>query len=254
MGLNDTFRRYLRGGRAETPQLDPAKIVEFRESLLSHGLSENTVDEIILELSRKKSSPFPGWLGPAVVGGVVTAGLVIAVGLFRLQPSPVPPGSPGITVTDQKPAAAPERPAPALPPEIEPVTAAAPAGPSTGRDEIPLTAAAPEKPSKPEPPAVEPAVESPEPAPAMETQTPIVGDTATAVYAIQLGAFSQRKALNETRRALKRAGYEPYEVPPPDPGGLTRLMVGRFSTRKEADRVNAELRKKTNLDSFIVTR
>lgn len=69
-------------------------------------------------------------------------------------------------------------------------------------------------------------------------------DAATGRFIIQAGAFSDAAKVREVRRKLEQAGFKTYtQVVEKDGKSSTRIRVGPFASREEADKVVARIRK-----------
>ena len=146
--------------------------------------------------------------------------------------------------------------APAAPPAPEPATKAVPAPP-------------PVQTSKP------PAAPGPTPAPTTTTTTAPRGDDgararallegapvpATALpasptserFVVQVGAYSEEAALRDARSRVERLGLKTYtQVIANDAGRRTRVRVGPFTNRAEADAAAAKL-KRGGLPASVLT-
>ena len=67
---------------------------------------------------------------------------------------------------------------------------------------------------------------------------------ATGRFVIQAGAFSEAAKVREVRRKLEQAGFKTYtQVVEKDGKSTTRIRVGPFPSREEADKVVARIRK-----------
>jgi len=100
----------------------------------------------------------------------------------------------------------------------------------------------PVEPSKrvPAPVPAKPAMEKPRPHPESVT------------YSLQVGAFSQKAALDAAAHSLQAKGFA-YRIEPPQAGGqLYHLLVGKFHTRAEAAAIKLRLQK-DGFSSFIKT-
>lgn len=155
---------------------------------------------------------------------------------------------------EPRPAPAPP-PAPAAPPPPAPAPAPVPAPPPPAPAPAPAPAPTP-APPPPAPPAPAPA---PTPAPAPRPASRDDGDRARALlegraappapapaaasaeaagrFIVQVGAFADEAKARETRQKLERAGLKTYtQVAKTADGDRTRVRVGPFSSRAEADR------------------
>lgn len=225
-----------------------------------------------------------------LIGAVVLV-LVAVVGfplLFDTQPRPVAVDTP-IVIPDRQttpplasgaPVPASQAPAKPLLPASEPVTAQAsldvreevvlPASPAVPPPQAepakvspPVAKATDKEPaSKPEVPAAAP-VKADKPAPAAKAKDD--GDKAQALLegkppgkapagrvVIQVGAFSDPAKVREVRSKLERAGVTTYtQVVERDGKSTTRIRVGPYESREEADKVAARIRKLDLPVSFL---
>jgi N-acetylmuramoyl-L-alanine amidase len=69
------------------------------------------------------------------------------------------------------------------------------------------------------------------------------------VFAVQIAAVGTAAAADEIMRSVRATGYEPRVV---RDGGLFKVRAGRFRTRAEAERAQADLRQKLGGTPFIV--
>jgi DedD protein len=222
---------------------------------------------------RKPSGPAVDDSGPVqaartrarqrLIGAVVLLGIGI-VGfpiLFETQPRPVAVDIPIETpqrdrgaVTEAPPRALPPPAAPPADPVPEPTAAVAvPAVPPAVPAPAPEPATTPVP--APAPPAVPAAVASappPLPAPARpdsgtRARALLEGSTASAPaagrFVVQVGAYSDANALREARAKVEKLGLKTYtQVVQTDAGPRTRVRVGPFTTREEAEGAAARLR------------
>jgi DedD protein len=210
-----------------------------------------------------------------LIGAVVLV-LLAVVGfplLFDTQPRPVAVDTP-ILIPD-RPTSAPLKATPALPADASPAQPllpnAKPLPPQEGLDAkeevVQAAKPAPEpapvtKPSEaaPKPPAVKAEVK---PAPSKTDKTEPVakpkddGNKARALlegkpsaakgerHVVQVGAFSDPAKVREVRRKLEQAGMITFTqvVENADGKSTTRVRVGPFSSREEADKAAAKVRK-----------
>ena len=177
-------------------------------------------------------------IGSAVL---VLAGVIVFPLLFDQQPRPVSVDIP-IEIPDRNkvkplilPAAAPpasaaEAAVTALPPAPPP----APAAPAQDVEEILATTA----------PASAPKVDQAPPKPG--------ADTANR-YVVQVGAFADTARAQEVRVKVERAGLKTYtHVADTKEGRRTRVRVGPFATKAEADRAAEKIRR-LELPATILT-
>ncbi len=103
-------------------------------------------------------------------------------------------------------------------------------------------ASPPAKSDKPEKPS--PAATAKEEASKAQALLDGKADAATARFIIQAGAFSDAAKVREVRRKLEQAGFKTYtQVVEKDGKSSTRIRVGPFASREEADKVVARIRK-----------
>jgi DedD protein len=168
--------------------------------------------------------------------------------LFETQPRPLPQDTPIVVAADAlraAPAAA--LPAPARP---LPVTQALPA--DAGVEPVvpasaPVAAATPKSASAPPPPpATKPPVAvaaSPKPAASAPRPPPAAATPATGRWVVQVGAYNDVERLKAARAKLQKLGYASYTQDVDSATGRrTRVRVGPFNTRAEADAVAARVK------------
>jgi tetratricopeptide (TPR) repeat protein len=85
-------------------------------------------------------------------------------------------------------------------------------------------------------------------APADTTTKPVA--RTTTVYAVQVAAVGSATAADELMRSLSAAGYQSRVVREAD--GLFKVRVGPFATRAEAQRLQADIKRKVGGSPFIV--
>lgn len=203
-----------------------------------------------------------------LIGAVVLV-LVAVIGfplLFDAQPRPVAVDTP-IVIPDRQ-AAAPLSGAASVPPEqapakpLLPTPQVVPPQASLGaREEVVPTEKVAEKPAEKEPVAKEEVKASPAAKPdnsekpsaaatakddASKAQALLDGkaEAATGRFIVQAGAFSEAAKVREVRRKLEQAGFKTYtQVVEKDGKSSTRIRVGPFPSREEADKVVARIRK-----------
>ena len=203
-----------------------------------------------------------------LIGAVVLV-LVAVIGfplLFDAQPRPVAVDT-RIVIQDRQ-AAAPLSGAASVPPEqapakpLLPTPQVVPPQASLGaREEVVPTEKVAEKPAEKEPVAKEEVKASPAAKPdnsekpsaaatakddASKAQALLDGkaDAATGRFIVQAGAFSEAAKVREVRRKLEQAGFKTYtQVVEKDGKSSTRIRVGPFPSREEADKVVARIRK-----------
>jgi DedD protein len=186
-----------------------------------------------------------------LVGAVV----LLAVGvigfplLFETQPRPLPQDTPVVVAADalaNRPVAAVRPVLPEVPADagVEPVASAPQATPG-----VALPASAPTRPAPPATDRAPAPTPQPKPAPPAPAPAPPAARAATAPpatasapaaarWVVQVGAYNDPERLKAARAKLQLLGYASYtqEVDSPT-GRRTRVRVGPFKTRAEADAV-----------------
>ncbi|MDH4287682.1 MAG: SPOR domain-containing protein [Aquincola sp.] len=225
----------------------------------SDGPSARNSDEALVE--RVRTSARRRLIGAVVLLGI---GVVAFPLIFETQPRPIPvdipieiprkEGQPPLALPAPRPApaAVASRPAAVIteskseaPREPAPPVAASAAAPvPTAKVE---TRSTPKPEPKPEPKVVEPKVESKPTAPAKPS-----ADTGTR-FVVQVGAFAEASAVRDVRSRVEKIGLATYTQAVETPTGpRTRVRVGPFPTRDEADKVAAKL-KAAGLPGAVLT-
>ncbi|MEY2653945.1 MAG: hypothetical protein RLZZ524_973 [Pseudomonadota bacterium] len=243
-------------GRGAVPQDDAAieqLRVRARHRLI--GAAVLVVLAVVLLPMVFESKPRPV-SGPIAIEGVRSDGaapVVVAPATSpSSSPSPAPASAP---VASTPPAPAPDPapvpvPVPAppavatVPPATRPASAAAPADPIAAFSEPtarkPVEKATEKPASKPEAP--KPASPKPEP----PKPEPPKADTPKADgvrYAVQVGAFAEAAAVRDTRAKLDKLGLRSsVQTVDTANGPRTRVRIGPYATREEADKAAAQLR------------
>lgn len=203
-----------------------------------------------------------------LVGAVVLL-LIGVVGfpvLFDTQPRPLPIDTPievprrdavASGLVGKESAVTPSQPLPALPadagteeaPASASATASAPAPPAPA-----LVKASAPTPKPAPPPAAKPAVPAPA-ATVAPPEKPAAAASAPAEsgrYVIQAGAYSEAGKLREARAKIEKLGLKTYtQVVESDKGSRTRVRVGPYATRAEAEAVAAQV-KRSGLPAAIL--
>jgi DedD protein len=201
--------------------------------------------------------------------------------LFETQPRPLSPQLPIVTAQGEAPAraapapsratapatatapvaattpAVPATPAPAAEPASPAVVAAHAAASSTSAHSAGSTArpaaASQASPAAQASPAVQPAASRPAPRateaaapspPAAQAAAPAASPAAgEGRYVVQVGAYSDPGTLRETRQRVEKLGLKTYtQVIEADSGKRTRVRVGPFASRAEAQAAAAKLK------------
>jgi DedD protein len=204
-----------------------------------------------------------------LIGAVVllAAGVVVFPLVFETQPRPlavnvpieVPARKDGGVVAGARPAAAKPLPLPAEAP-VEAAPPASAAAPAAKPDSPPETKAearsapAPAAASKPAPkpsPAEKPAEKAAEPADRGDRAKALLDGKPAAPaaagkdgrFVVQVGAYSDADALREARQRVERLGLKTYtQVVETEAGKRTRVRIGPFATREEAERAAARIK------------
>ena len=200
-----------------------------------------------------------------LIGAVVLLGMgVIAFPfLFETQPRPIPVDIP-IQIPSRDGAVPLALPAPkasavqAVPRAATPAPASSESKLEAPRDATPVAAAAPAsvaKASTPKPePAARPAtpVAAPTPASAIQAAGKPAPE-ASGRFVVQVGAFADASAVRDARARVEKLGLVTYtQVVETSSGPRTRVRVGPFVSRDEADQVAAKL-KAAGLPGAVLT-
>jgi DedD protein len=177
-----------------------------------------------------------------LIGAMVLLGLgVIAFPLlFETQPRPIPVDIP--IVIPPRDGAAPL----ALP---APKAAVPPAAPAVAAASSPVPEAAAVETAKPAPlPAPKPVAEAPKPV--VETPKAALPKAAAADapkpaasgrFVVQIGAFAEAAAVRDARSKAQKAGLSTFtQVVDTGDGKRTRVRVGPFASREEAEKAAAQ--------------
>jgi DedD protein len=221
MGLLDFFKRDARGA---TPA--------------SATLTGEQTSEARLRARRRL-------IGAVVLLGV---GVVAFPILFETQPRPIPVDIPieipsrdsvaPLGMPAPKPAA-PKLPAPVAEAPREPavVASTAPANPKPAE-----VAAKPAEPVKPTPSAAPKEVVA-APKPAAQAAPSPTAPAAEGRFVVQVGAFAEASAVREARAKVEKLGLATYtQVVETANGNRTRVRLGPFATREEAERAAATVK------------
>ncbi len=209
----------------------------------------------------KKASPKSGTPAPNLDDvrrhsrhRLIGASLLVVVAVvgfpmvFDTQPRRIPVDLP-IHIPAQ-PAVAPLTPVAAAP-AAPPVQAAAPAPSPAPAVVAPVQPVAKpvEKPA--EKPAEKPPVKAA--APAATAKAPSKPDVAGERFVVQVGAYSDAASVRSVRQKIERAGLKTYtQVAKTSDGNRTRVRLGPFNSRAEADRAAQKI-KSLGLTPSILT-
>jgi DedD protein len=192
-----------------------------------------------------------------LIGAVVLLGMgVIAFPLlFETQPRPIPvdipivipprEGAPPLALPAPRAAAKPAASAPATsvqassavatPPPVVVQSAPPPAAPPEQRPAEPavIAAAAPTR----------PAAEAPRPAPRTTPEPAKPAVTAQGRFVVQIGAFAEAAAVSDARSKARKAGLATFtEVVETANGQRTRVRIGPFASREDAEKAAAQVK------------
>jgi DedD protein len=182
-----------------------------------------------------------------LIGAVVLLGIgVVAFPLlFETQPRPIPVDIP-IQIPSRESA-----PPLALPAPVKPAGAASTPAPKVSAAPAPApveaTPARLVPPPEPAPPkAVEPApakAAAPPPPKAEASAKPAAAEPNGGRFVVQVGAFAEAAAVRETRSKVEKLGLTTYtQQVETSSGPRTRVRLGPFATREEADKAAAKIK------------
>ena len=191
-------------------------------------------------------------IGSAVL---VLAGVIVFPLLFDQQPRPVSVDIP-IEIPDRNKVKPLNLPAATPPAAAETVITASPPAPAQEIEEILPATPSSASVSAPKPvPTPVPKVDQAAKAQALlDGQVPPkAGADVAARYIVQVGAFADAARAQEVRIKVERAGLKTYtHVADTKEGRRTRVRVGPFATKAEADRVAEKIRR-LELPAAILT-
>ena len=191
-------------------------------------------------------------IGSAVL---VLAGVIVFPLLFDQQPRPVSVDIP-IEIPDRNKVKPLNLPAATPPAAAETVITASPPAPAQEIEEILPATPSSASVSAPKPvPTPVPKVDQAAKAQALlDGQVPPkAGADVAARYIVQVGAFADAARAQEVRIKVERAGLKTYtHVADTKDGRRTRVRVGPFATKAEADRVAEKIRR-LELPAAILT-
>jgi DedD protein len=231
MGLLDFFKRDARGA---TPA--------------SAAMSGEQANQARLRARRRL-------IGAVVLLGV---GVVAFPILFETQPRPIPVDIPiEIPSRDSVAPLAMPVPKPAIPKPPAPV-AEAPREPTVAASAVPANpkpaevTAKPAEPVKPAPTVAPKEVIVP-PKPAAQAAPSPAAPAAEGRFVVQVGAFAEASAVREARAKVEKLGLATYtQVVETANGNRTRVRIGPFATREEAERAAATV-KAAGLPGAVLT-
>ncbi len=197
-------------------------------------------------------------IGAAVLVGIGIVGFPL---IFETQPRPVAADIPIVAAPrDNVPAPPPVRAAPAPAPKASTAVVAEPAAPASAASVAAAppvraaaeasVAAAPEV--RAAPVASAPAAQDShgrraqallEGRPTPPPTAPAAPEPKSGRFVVQAGAYTEAAALREARQKVEKLGLKTYtQVIETDAGARTRVRVGPFETREEAEKVAARIK------------
>lgn len=198
-----------------------------------------------------------------LIGAVVllAIGVIVFPMLFETQPRPLPHDIP--IELPRRDGATPRPPAlPRTTPAVTELPVAEPAAPAASAVEAPVVAeAAPAAPVPAPVPAPAPAAPTPEPekaekvekaekpapaakpAPASAPGAASAADGKAGRFVVQVGAYTDANTLRDVRAKVEKLGLKTYtQSVDTDAGKRTRVRVGPFATRQEAESASSKLK------------
>jgi DedD protein len=132
---------------------------------------------------------------------------------------------------------------------LPPLAAATPAPPHPKPAPVPAPEPQRPEPAKRAPAKTTPAATAAAPAP----DSPAPAATAAARYVVQVGAYNEVERMRAARQRLEKLGFKSYTQDVDTPTGKrTRVRVGPFGTRQEAEAVAGKV-KAVGMQANIVT-
>lgn len=194
-----------------------------------------------------------------LIGAVVLLGVGIVAFpiLFETQPRPIPVDIP-IQIPSRDNAAPLVLPPPRTAASRPAAAAAASAPPpavvaEAPREPAPAAAPAPAPVVAAPPPKAEAAAPKAQPAPAPVAAAALAKPEAGGRFVVQVGAFAESSAVREARAKVEKLGLATYtQVVETSGGARTRVRVGPFSTREEADKAAGRV-KAAGLQAAVLT-
>jgi len=234
-------RRNARGsGREARPPLDPADTQKRQARRRLIGAAALVLGVIVFLPMVFDPSPKP--LADDIVvqiPGKDTPFNPVAPG----KAAPIPEADAGKAV-----ASVPDVPPVASPPESPPAAKAPPAMPEKS---VPTKAEADKSVAAKAAPASTEGTRALALLEAKEAKPAATGETN---FSVQIGAYASAESVRELRAKLTKAGLKSYtEVVTLRQGERTRVRIGPFATREDAERARERLKKHLSLDGSIVT-
>lgn len=177
---------------------------------------------------------------------LLVVGVVVFPLFFETEPRPLPSNIPIEAPRGQAGARTPalppvaRAPSPAL---TEPPAAAVSAAPPAAIEPAPASApAAPAQPPRPEPPKATPAKPAEASAPTLPASTAASG-AREGRFVVQVGAYTDPNTLRDVRAKVEKLGLKTFtQTVDTDAGKRTRVRVGPYATRQEAEGASAKLK------------
>ena len=134
-----------------------------------------------------------------------------------------------------------------------PVPAATPAKPEVKHEAKPPVAPAPSPAPEPKPTRADDSARARALLEGRSTEAPAATSTEEARFIVQVGAFADAEKAREARTKVERAGLKTYtQVVDTKDGKRTRVRVGPFTNRAEADKAAARI-KALDLSASVLT-
>ena len=169
--------------------------------------------------------------------------------------SPAPAAASGVLAEAPQEAIEPAPVTPKAPPAAPPAQAAPDTRPAAPAVKPPASAATP-KPATTDAQRARALLDDKPGAPTLSATAaapPAAAASKDGRYVVQVGAYTDSAALRETRQKVEKLGLKTYtQVIETDAGKRTRVRIGPFATREEADRAGARL-KAAGLPAAILT-
>jgi DedD protein len=182
---------------------------------------------------------------PIEIAGKDTPAAVPAVSRpVKPQAAPLVAIDPNANVVAETPSVPASTPAPAPAPSVRVVAPEPVAPPKPAPKPLPVPALVPASPAK-EPPKELPVAKAASSASAAEPKT--------GRFVVQVGAFADATAAREVRLKVERLGLKTYtQVVDTEGGKRTRVRIGPFESREDANKVLAKL-KTVDLPGAVLT-
>ena len=193
------------------------------------------------------SSPAVGVPAAAVTAAVATAAVATAVATAGSGDKAAPPVKSPASAPTSAPTSAPASVAASAPGALKPA-ASQPAAQASAKTPAKAPATTPAKTSAKTPAKPEPKVEK-----KADPKAEAKAETKAGRFTVQVGAFADAAATREARSKAEKLGLKTYtQEVDTSAGKRTRVRVGPFKTREEAQQAAAKLRA-ANLPASVLT-